>query len=386
VEIVGDVQFEGRRAGPAKLSVRTKDGEFGGSQIADQLDVEVQTLQVIINPTETSVAPNEVKSFDVTVERSRHPESVALVNTGALQGAAELTIGEGGAHYITYVAPENPDFSRPDLLTVEHTATTGARAGQDPPRRAIAAITFGRIEIDPRSACVDLSGTLPFSATVEGPDDQTVVWDADHGSFDENGVYTAPSTRPDDGVDMIYAHSAAFPALRDSVTIDIGCACSSTLTLGGVSIAAEAGDLLYFSDWGGPTDEYGNNHEFFGITLSKADGSTTYTLPLEDDPATWPTLGANPVRVQGNVGLSDGEIIYSSDDEFPAILTLEEYTPETKAVGSVTADVTIASTQPPYSEPTTLRWSFAVTVPPDFRRSSFPGARGWRYTCTVGGS
>jgi hypothetical protein len=386
VEVVGDVQFEGRRAGPAKLSVRTADGEFGGSQIAGQLDVEVKTLQVTISPTEASVAPGDPKSFDVTVARSYHPESVAVVNPGSLQGSAELTIGEGGAHYVTYVAPENPDFGRVDLLTVEHTATTGARAGQDPPRRAVATIRFGSITIDPRSACVDLSGTRQFSAPIEGPTDTTVVWDADHGWFTDDGEYTAPSARPDDGVDMIYAHSAAFPALRDSVTIDIGCTCSSTLTLGGVPIVAEAGDEVYFTDWGGPTDEYGNNHEFFGITFRRADGSSTYTLPLEDDPATWPTQGPNPVRVQGNVGLSDGEIIYSSDDEFPAILTLEEYIPETKAVGTVTAEVTIASTQPPYSEPSTLRWSFAVTVPPGFTRSSFPSSRGWRYNCSVGGS
>lgn len=387
------ITYEPRLFGESTVSVRTADGEFGGDQIAEQVVITVDELMVSISPATTFVAPSDPQNpqfevFTVEVQDSKYPDMVDLdLTTHPEQGLAEIDVNEDSeTHTVNYLAPSAPDYDEEDMIIVEHTATTGARAN-GPLRRAFATIRFGEIEITSPADCIELGATETFTAEVLGPTDTSVRWSATHGMIDENsGEFTAPSTRPPNGLVTIRAESVEFDGLEDEVVVPVGCTCQATLTIGGSVIAAQPGDQVYFTDWGGATEPYGNDDEFFGVSFRPAAGGWFDVFPLDENPGTWPRVGTGtPVRAQGTVGLSGPEVLFSSDDDFPAIINLTEYVPEMKAAGSVSADITIISTQPPYSTPTTLTFQFAVEVPPGYQRGPPLPPTGYRFSCTVGG-
>lgn len=242
VELVSHTEYEPREPGISILSVRTEDGEFGGQQIAEQKQIEVEQIVISIDPLETRAKAGEMKEFTVTVENSKSPEMVEIDPSVPLQGTAELVLGDANVHTIEYTAPAEPDFGTSDRIRVRHTSTEGARAG-GPERFAQAFVNFAEITISPRDGCVALGDTLRFAAEVEGLDDTSVEWNADVGDIDEAGLYQAPSAPPPGNEVTITARSVSEPDLEDSVTIDIGCSCRWTVTLEGRSVTADDGDL-----------------------------------------------------------------------------------------------------------------------------------------------
>ena len=233
VEIVDDAQYFGRNDGTATLSIRTKDGKFGDGQLADQIVVLVEKLGMTMSPEEVFVVPDAVRTFDVTVTNSKYPEMVELSGVEELQGQAELTIGEGGQHYVTYVAPQEPDLTRPDFLVVEHTAETGAREGK-PRLFAQALIRFGGLRITPRPAdCLEPGSSVQFQAEIADGLESEVRWSTSAGEIDEEtGAWTAPIEA---AMVTITAYLLDHPDVRDSVTVTVGCVCSGGLTVGGIS-------------------------------------------------------------------------------------------------------------------------------------------------------
>lgn len=86
VEVVDGAHYEGRQVGTSLLSVRTKDGAFGGDQIAEQVEVSVSRLQVSITPEDTLAAPEASLVFAVTVSGALHPERVEIARADSLKG------------------------------------------------------------------------------------------------------------------------------------------------------------------------------------------------------------------------------------------------------------------------------------------------------------
>jgi hypothetical protein len=330
VTIVDGVTWSGNAAGTATVSVRTKDGQFGGQQIAAQLSLQVPEIQIHISPTETLVKAGEVKTFDVTVSKSAHPDMVALVQPTPLQGDAELTPGSEGHHYVTYVAPVEPDYDTPDLLTVEHTARTGARESGEPPRRGTATIRFGGITLAPVLDCVSPGETKQLHATVEGIEgDPELVWTYSAGDVSDGGLFTAPNEA---GPVEITVALAEDPDVQDSITIDVGmCVCSFSVTIGtNPTYTSQPGDSAWYNAYNltspAATGAIGT------IEFDSPDAAFVLVVELPTTIVTGP--GSYPLDdAAGGLGYGGpDDFVFASPDD-SGTLTIFEYEQHTKLTG-----------------------------------------------------
>jgi hypothetical protein len=257
-------RYFGKEAGTATVSLRTRDGAFGGQQIADQVDVTVLAIRLTISPAEVWLLPDAVKSFTVKVGDAVYPDEIARDEEVVLQGAAELTVAPGGdVHDILYVAPQSPDYQKPDLLTVQYTGTEGARGSPNaPPRRAIATIRFASVRITTDPTCLEPGDTLRIEAEVPAGDPQ-IVWTTDAGTITQDGLFTAPE---EPATVEITASLQEAPTSRDAITLQVGgCSCQASLSLGGVggaptsiefTLSQDLQEVIVFG-WNGP-DGAGN--------------------------------------------------------------------------------------------------------------------------------
>jgi len=197
------------------------------------------------------------------------------------------------------------------------------------------------------------------------------TWSADAGTIDQSGHYVAPPERPASGMATVRATSNAYPDLFDEVTFAIGYTCNYAHTLGGEMVTAQPGDVLTFTS-GGP------NKELSGVSVRTVFGNRSweaFVLPLGDDPSSWPSgPGSWPVRVQGDMGLTDpSEILWSSDDEFAPLLELDHFQPGSSIAGYADgATVEIISTVDPRSAP--FDWWFSIVYQPGQFTCTVPGA------------
>lgn len=389
IEQVDHNRYRPVEVGSASFRVATRpdapESMFGRQEAAHHTEVEVREIEITVTPDQGFVAPGDSIVLQVRVENAFFPDSLDWI---ADQGFADLQLGSDNLHRLVYFAPADARFENPADLTVYHAGSTGALAsGRVPDDEA--RLTFGKIEIDPRPVCLDTDTEQQFGVEIEGPDTEEVNWFADDGSIDSDGLFAAPSTRPASGYTWVKARHAEYPALADSVQVPIGCSCQFTMDVDGQQLVGEPGDQLYFTDWGGPNEPYGNNDELFAVTVSRAsEGWSTTVFPLEDDPATWPGgVGVtNGVRIQGDMGLGEGDILYASDDDLPAWIDVEEYTAEESVKGRAFAHtVSILSSSPPYSRESSLNMSFAITVPPGTQRGAPLAPWGYRFACTIPG-
>jgi hypothetical protein len=239
IEFTSHTAYDLKKVGTATVLVHTDDGEFGGQRRERSTEVTVRQLSLQIYPDEVVVEPGEITFFTLAVENSFYPHMVDFMDGLEIQGSADITIqGEGfDSHEVSYTAPQSPDASMPDLLTIEHKATSGARSGDAPPRRAIATIRFGGLRITTEPRCVDI-GEEPFPIDVEvagGIQDPELVWNASAGAIDENGVFTPPDEAQ---IVTITVTLADKPGIGDSIELPVGgCSCSATVNLNGASDA-----------------------------------------------------------------------------------------------------------------------------------------------------
>ncbi len=370
ITLVSHTDFEPRKPGSATLSVRTADGKFGGQQVSAQAEVTVGTLQVTIAPTDAVLAPDEVKSFDVTVTDSKYPSSVELFDTDALQGSAALTLGDGGSHYVTYVAPSQPDASRPDLLIVRHTAQSGARQFSTEERVGIATIRFGKVVITAGATCLDPDQTTDFDAQVVGLVDQSVEWTADVGTIDPaTGAYTAPPTVPAGGIATITARSTKVPSLVEQISIRVGgCSCNWDLNVDGNPLSGQAGDGAGF--------QIVQDLGLWNISLAADNQGSVGIVTGGVAVGMTGSFDANPA---GNLGLGSGDLAYSPGEAGPASLLLTENDGDI-VEGTVNGTVTITtSDSPPQMRQAPFSASFRIVS------DGFPVTVGGTvtYSCTV---
>lgn len=232
--IVGDAfsipshgAYDPEKVGTATLSVRTADGKFGGSQVAEHEELRVKQLYVTASPDEVYLSADEPQTFSFQVHDARHPDMLEVKDAGSLQGTVGATSYIGsGLHTVEYTAPSNPDPSQADLLTVEQTATTGARENSAERRIAIATIHFGKVRISPRNPCVDRGKTQTFTADIQGLGNTTIAWEivAGGGSLSATEGATVDYTAPDAGSGTITlkAYDKDHPDNKDQVSFQYG--------------------------------------------------------------------------------------------------------------------------------------------------------------------
>ena len=156
----------------------------------------------------------------------------------ALQGSAGIVYNNNGTHTVTYVAPPANllDVTKPDLLTVRHTAQSGARGYSTSERLAISTILFGGIQITTVPTCLDPGDTLQFDAYLPGVPTPNLNWSASAGSIDANGLFTAPAQPQTVTITVEYAND---PTLTDSIQVNVGgCSCQATVQIAGQDLGA----------------------------------------------------------------------------------------------------------------------------------------------------
>lgn len=237
IELVSHTDYEPRNAGSSVLSVRTKDGEFGGQQISAQKTITVGTLQVTISPDDVLVPADSSKEFTVTVVHAAHPDMVAIDPSVPLQGDAQITYNGNGTHTVSYTAPSAPDVNDPDLLTVLDTARTGARGYASTERLDIATIRFGGVRITDVPPCIE-PGSAPVQIGVDVAiqGDPQLTWTASAGSITDSGSFTPPDQA---GYVTITVALVDNPDVNDSVEVQVGgCSCRANLVVNGQSPSA----------------------------------------------------------------------------------------------------------------------------------------------------
>lgn len=329
VEQVDDVSYRGMEVGTTTVSVRTQDGEFGGAQIAEQVGIEVVPIQVSISPTEVVIEPEDARSFDVTVTNAKYPDRVAIDPSVALQGEAEMTIGDGGSHFVTYVAPASPNYEQVDLLTVEYTGETGARASNPVPRRAVSVIRFGGLQLAPVTRCLGPGDEEQLEVVVTIPGDPELVWTASAGEVDDEGLFTAPD---EPGTVVITVALASDSTVNDSIEFEVGgCVCSFTFQAGSnPEYTAQVGDTVQFT-------AYSDRVVAVSMTRGEAENvffSVDNEATLVTGPGDWP-LDA----IYGNLGYGSPYGETNLEEGMVGTLTVDEFTPYSVLTGSMSGTV-----------------------------------------------
>lgn len=353
-------------AGTAVLEVTTPGSavDYGGPSFKVETDLVVDSIVIIVNPSETFVAPGARNvPFTVGVLGASNLDALSIdTEQGTAVRGADAPVSPG--FYLNYNPPASPSFSDPDSIHVEYTGRTGP-AATSPRRFGFAIVRFGEIIITPQPACLDTLEQTTFSAEVRGVDNRDVTWSAAFGTIDSNGNYRAPATRPAGGVDTITATSVEEPKLMGEIVVPIGCTCNFRLTLGNQVVSAEPGDQMVFNT---------SNGRIWQVSATRpSQGWSLRMLPVDTDPMSRPdTVGIWPMVIQGDMGLtSSSDVIYATNPPPTATLDLTVFVPNQQVRGTVNGPVEVVST----TNPRTLdaRWSFSIRYEPG------------EFTCTVGG-
>jgi hypothetical protein len=169
----------------------------------------------------------------VTVANSAHPERVDIDDPGGLQGSADIMYNGDGTHTVSYTVPQTPNPNDPDLLTVRHTAETGAGGFSTEERLNVATIRFGgvRITTDPTTCLEPDDEPLQIEVDVDGEPELT--WDASAGSISATGRFTPPRQSQVVTVTVALADN---PEVSDSTDLQVGgCSCRAVVYVGGTS-------------------------------------------------------------------------------------------------------------------------------------------------------
>lgn len=340
-------------AGGTLLRVVVGDGEdlLGKQQVEWRQPLQVDTIKVWVEPSDTLLPFGASATFRVTVENAYFPDSLDVKTD---LGTWELFEATGENNFdLVYTAPASSSTGY-DALAVEHIARTGARDDSRVRTRrlGLAIIAFGQVEITPEPACVPLGGApIQFTAEVSGSvSDSELEWHASLGTISDDGLYTPPSQA---GTDTITATVAGNPRIGDSVEFRVGgCTCVARIEVGS-STDETTGMRFYLSDdltgvqafdW---TGEYPSSATFgFGL-----DPAESQVIPFGE-------TGEFSALVTGGInGTGFGN---TSDTASLLILTVEQNTGSIFA-GTATGQVELASG----AEAETVEFSFEFYIEAD---------------------
>jgi hypothetical protein len=387
IAVVEGITYEPRREGEATLKVRTVNLSPAGGGAGDDMEIVVGKIEVGITPADTILPPGGSASLSAWATDAMFPAFVDLHEPENLQGTATISYNENTSfHEVTYTAPAQPNFEVPDTLTVLDTASTGARAAPDAPvRNARAVIRFAFVQIVPIEDCLDLGATHQFEATVQGLDNDALEWDASVGDMDDDGFYQAPPNSPDDGVAVIVARSVEHPELVDSTRVNIGCACTFSISVGGAIATDTPGRRLEFGALSGDVPPPEENI----VLVIRIDEDTTgnYSLTMGISPEQLANApGTYTLELSGEFPMQPPDLGYYNTPDATVSLDILNYIPEQLLVGTGYGSVEVVTEVGPGEfderiEPFVM--SFEIRVPEGWDPPST--VFGQLYACRVGG-
>jgi hypothetical protein len=339
VAFVDRTFYETQEPGVSEVRLETKDGFFGGATTFAVKPVEVLTILVDVTPADVELEVTDAATFTATVQNA-HDDRVEWRLPAGLEEVSQSDFGRT----ITVKAPSAP-WSPPLILVARSQATTGSREGMvdEDPRDGGAVIAYKgrRIEVTPRSICLQNGETEQFEAEVVGVDDPEVRWSLDSGwgSIDAvTGLYRAPEVGTTD--DVIVAEVVGEDDLRAYANVRVGaCVCSFTISVGGASVWSASGPDMVFQTLTLP-GEPGFIQWFFVVPEGPdgpMEGNFAASLAgTKDDPAPEPgdtgTYAVNAVYVSPG---GQSWVSNQDDDDAGVVLQIDAYT-ATSMEGSMT--------------------------------------------------
>jgi hypothetical protein len=338
--------YDPREPGTSLLEVITAQGKFGGANIAPpRQPIDVSQLEVSIDPKEVIVSDESEVWFTVTVANSAHPASIEIDPAVALQGTAEMSLGTGDTHTVVYTVPQSPNPDDVDVLTVRHTAQSGARGHSTANRFDFATIRFGDIHLEPVTQCVEPGGPpVQLQVLVTGLGNPDLVWTWSAGSVSDAGLFTPPSEA---GEVQITVAVADKPEISDTISVTVGaCVCQFTVQVSTDPVyVAQPGDTAEYHSYGNPPD----------VLAVYLRGQSGYALFAVDPSQTRPTGPGTYelTEIGGQLGYSGGPYATYGDDG--GTLDISEFEPHTTLVG------TASGTMRDSNDPTNIFLTFAAT-------------------------
>jgi hypothetical protein len=101
--------------------------------------------------------------------------------------------GINGGDAVNGTVSSSGAYTAPAALPPTNPVTITATSVEDPTKSGSATLTVFTLTISPTSVTVIYTHTQQFTATVTGITNPVLVWSADHGTVDANGLYTPPS-------------------------------------------------------------------------------------------------------------------------------------------------------------------------------------------------
>ena len=226
-------------------------------------------ITVSISPEVASVQVEGMVAFTATVTGTTNGQSADVFWS--------VPEAEGGT------VDSSGDYTAPDTEGTYHVVATSVA---DPSQSATATLTVTSapsivVSISPQDASIQTSGSVTFTATVTGTTKEQstdVFWsvlEADGGTVDSSGNYTAPAT---EGTYHVVATSVADPSQSATATVTVTIAVSispqaaSLQTSGSVTFTATVTGTMN----GQSTDVFWSVSEADGGTV---DSSGNYTAP-----------------------------------------------------------------------------------------------------------
>lgn len=227
--------------GKTELRTRINDGAFNLSP------GPVQTEELILNPIEITVTPDETVLYLSDFENDDLKVEIAAEVENADDEKLEWDAEDGGegffiqndneGHEMTYFPPEEPGTY---LLVAESTTETGPRQGRTPPRSETVRVRVmgesdaqGLFFLQPDPGCVALDEEFTFNAYLGDPFDENtdpvpipftdIFWDmrgpgnlSDDGTFtpDEKGVVDIAFLYEDPNTGNTHSNSTSFVVLE----------------------------------------------------------------------------------------------------------------------------------------------------------------------------
>jgi fibronectin type 3 domain-containing protein len=190
------------------------------------------SAQVSVKPSNLPPVPAGLSATDGNGQASLRWSTV----TGATSYHLKRATASGGP-YVQIAAPWWNGYTDPGATngtTYFYVVSAVGASGESANSAAVTAkpaapVTVTSVTVSPGTASSMTSGTLPFTATVQGTtSNKAVAWKAALGTITSSGLYTAPSKT---GTDTVTATSAADPTKSDSTSVEITAVPASSASL-----------------------------------------------------------------------------------------------------------------------------------------------------------
>jgi Abnormal spindle-like microcephaly-assoc'd, ASPM-SPD-2-Hydin/Right handed beta helix region len=222
---------------------------------------------VAVSPTSTSTKTGTSVQFTANVQGTVTDKSVTWKAVlGSVSGSGVYTAPtKAGTDTVTATSNADPTMSAKSTVSIS---------------AATAAPTVSSVSVSPASASSTTSGTLQFSASVQGTvTDKSVTWHASLGTISASGAYTAPSKA---GADTVTATSNADTSKVATASVSVSAPPAATVTSVSVSPASTSattgGTLQFSASVQGTTT---NKAVTWRASLGSITSSGVYTAPAK---------------------------------------------------------------------------------------------------------